>query len=475
MAEWSTSQIPLPKNPLEMVIGQQEVVKTASLVARQRRHLFLVGPPGTGKSMIAQAIASLLEPPKFEISVVHDHANPDKPIVELRTREQARETPAQQPQIGKLVPPSAVPIYVSEKLGFRCRHCGQLSGCNQPSCPRCGFEKYLSDSSLFDDLLAIGEPSFEEQGRVRAMVQIADKPEPVFYQRGTNNAVRMLTSRDLQRLNTLEQRKLRKVIAPLDRKTFVQATGASETELLGDIKHDPYGGHPEIGLAPYTRVVPGAVHEAHEGILFIDELSTLGHLQRYLLTAMQEKRFPISARNASSTGACVKVENVPCDFIFVTAVNINDMGLILPQLRSRIVGSGYELLLQTHMAATEANKQKLFQFVAQEIAKDGHIPHASLEACEALALEAKKRAGQPNAYTLRLRGLSGLVKAAGDLAAMDGASLFDSSHVKAALAKSKSIEQQLGEKYDGSWWKAGMADFGASTGPTKSGHENEIA
>ena len=28
---------------------------------------------------------------------------------------------------------------------------------------------------------------------------------------------------------------------------LVIATGASETELLGDVKHDPYGGHASIG------------------------------------------------------------------------------------------------------------------------------------------------------------------------------------------------------------------------------------
>ena len=90
---------------------------------------------------------------------------------------------------------------------------------------------------------------------------------------------------------------------PLERTPFVLATGASETELLGDVRHDPYGGHPQLGTDPFDRIVPGAMHEAHEGVLFIDELPNLGHLQRFILTAMQEKRFPISGRNPQSAGA----------------------------------------------------------------------------------------------------------------------------------------------------------------------------
>ena len=77
---------------------------------------------------------------------------------------------------------------------------------------------------------------------------------------------------------------------------FKQPVQAKQ-ELLGDVRHDPYGGHPDLGTQPYERVVPGAIHEAHEGVLFIDEIVHIAPLQRYILSAMQDKVFPIVGRN----------------------------------------------------------------------------------------------------------------------------------------------------------------------------------
>jgi ATP-dependent Lon protease len=277
----------------------------------------------------------------------------------------------------------------------------------------------------------------------------------------------------MARINSIESKSPRKVIVPITRETFVQATGASETELLGDVKHDPYGGHPEVGILPYQRVVPGAVHEAHEGVLFIDELSTLGFLQRFLLTAMQERKFPIAGRNASSTGASVRVDNVPCEFILVAASNINNVGEILPPLRSRIVGNGYEVLMATHMEDNEGNRKKLLQFIAQEIRKDGRIPHASIPAAELIIEEARKMAksiDNVGGLTLRLRGVAGIIKFAGDLAVSEEKELIGEEDVKLAIKRSRTIEEQVGARYD-SWWRAGMSDYGAKS---KGGRESEV-
>ena len=60
----STADIEIPTDPLMRVIGQDEAVTLARIAAKQRRHLLLVGPPGTGKSMIAQALSLHLSAPK---------------------------------------------------------------------------------------------------------------------------------------------------------------------------------------------------------------------------------------------------------------------------------------------------------------------------------------------------------------------------------------------------------------------------
>ncbi|MCX6695249.1 MAG: AAA family ATPase, partial [Candidatus Altiarchaeota archaeon] len=214
--------------------------------------------------------------------------------------------------------------------------------------------------------------------------------------------------------------------------------------------------HPEIGTPAYLRVVPGAIHEAHEGVLFIDELPHLDHLQNFILTAMQERKFPITGRNPQSGGASIKVEDVPCDFLFVGACNIKDVQGILPPLRSRILGNGYEVLLEVTMEDNEVNQAHMAQFVAQEITKDAKIPHATKEALLDVIAEARKRAkvvdDARNSLTLRLRDLGGVVRLAGDLAVEEGAKLIERKHIKEAVNEAKPIEYQLQEKY-GSVWK----------------------
>ncbi len=456
----STAEIEVPKNPLERVIGQDEAIKVAKIAAAQQRHLLLVGAPGTGKSMLAQTIASLLPKPKCEIAVLHNPERPERPILEIKTKEQLESEKKETLEYGTMVHPSQVPGFVSEKLGFRCRRCGGMSASTFSICPSCGAEKFMRNSNPFGDLI-FGFEREKAEGRVHVSRVLPNGKEEVFiYEKTSSDMIRVLTQDNFKKMRE-SQKKLRKVLVPLLRSTFVQATGASETEFLGDVKHDPYGGHPEIGTQPYLRVSSGAVHDAHEGVLFIDELSTLANIQRYLLTAMQEKAFSIVGRNPTSTGAIVKVENVPCDFILVGAVNINELGTMMPALRSRIRGDGYEILMKSWMEDNISNRLKIAQFIAQEIIKDGKIPHADKSAVDEILKGAKtsaKEIDSANGLTLRLRGMSGLIKLAGDFAITDKAQFISRAHVKEALKYSKSVEEQIQETYP-NWWKAGLADF----------------
>lgn len=457
----STRDIEIPKNPIDRIIGQAKAVEKVKIAVRQRRHLLLVGPPGIGKSMLAQALALQLPKPNEEIRVVHNEKNPERPILEVVNGSLLEKEKKEDLPMGLILTPKEVPFFVAEQLGFRCSACGAMSSDKEAICPSCGSNKYgrirfNRELSPFGDIIT----EVFEIGAIRPEREVQttridkDRGENILiYKKIEGDKIRVV-NRDL--FNTSKKSEKKKVLVPINRIPFVHSTGASETELLGDVRHDPYGGHPEIGTPVYLRVLPGAIHEAHEGVLFIDELPHMRYLQNFILTSMQEKKFSIVGRNPHSAGASVKVSDVPCDFIFVGACNIGDLDKILPPLRSRILGFGYEILLETVMPDDEENRAKLAQFIAQEIEIDGRIPPASKEAIEEIIKEARKRAlsidNARDCLTLRFRDLGGLIRLAGDLAILGESKFIEKGHIKRGLVEARPVEYQIQERY-GSIWK----------------------
>ena len=117
-----------------------------------------------------------------------------------------------------------------------------------------------------------------------------------------------------------------------------------------------------------------------------------------------------------------------------------------PALRSRISGYGYEVYMESSMPDTEANREKLVRFIAQEVKKDGKIPPFDYDACMEIIEEAKRRSGRKNRLTLILRELGGVIRAAGDIAKEKNAKIVTKEDVREALKLSKPIEAQYVEQ-----------------------------
>jgi Lon-like ATP-dependent protease len=233
---------------------------------------------------------------------------------------------------------------------------------------------------------------------------------------------------------------------PNDKPPFIDSTGVHSGALLGDVRHDPFqsGG---LETPSHDRVEAGNIHKADKGVLFIDEINLLRpESQQALLTAMQEKKFPISGQSERSTGALVQTEPVPCDFVLVAAGNLDALQGMHPALRSRIRGYGYEVYVRDSMEDNEENRKKLLQFIAQEVVKDKKIPHFDKSAVIEIMKEAQKRSGRRGKLTLRLRELGGLIRAAGDVAISEKASVVTSDHVIKAKEFSKPVEQQIADR-----------------------------
>jgi Lon-like ATP-dependent protease len=122
------------------------------------------------------------------------------------------------------------------------------------------------------------------------------------------------------------------------------------------------------------------------------------------------------------------------------------MSHIHPALRSRIRGAGYEVYVEDSMEDTPEIEEQLIRFVAQEIKKDGKIPHFDYGAVVEIIEEARRMSGRRKHFTLNLRELGGLIRAAGDIASEKDLKLVTKKEVNAAKSVFKSIESQLGAK-----------------------------
>ncbi len=223
---------------------------------------------------------------------------------------------------------------------------------------------------------------------------------------------------------------------------FVDATGSQAGALLGDVRHDPYqSGGSET--PPHCLLEAGAIHRANGGVLFIDEIATLSmESQQSLLTAIQDKQLAISGRSPGSSGTMVRSQPVACDFLLILAGNIEDIDKMHTALRSRIRGYGYEIFTNSEIPINPENTRKMIQFIAQEVRRDGKIPHVGKDGIEALLEESRQRANRKNCYTAHFRELGGLIRCAGDLAVNQNAPLITAQHVSKAKTLTRTLEEQ---------------------------------
>ncbi len=459
----TTSEVTIPTDPFERIVGQEHAVRLVRAAVQQRRHVLLCGVPGVGKSLLAKAASTLLPPPKQEIRIRHNPAQPDRPTVRIVCMSSSSPSTQSRSEV-RYTRPEFLPFEVAVKMGFRCPLCGALSHPDQPVCIECGSRKRSewaagADSylGLFRTLDLVGERAVKE-----VFCEQSAWGVPVIYQR-ENNMIKLVFCESPASVQSEGQSGTEdeRVLVGINSSRFIHVSGSNPVELLGDVKHDPYGSAEHLGTPSYLRIVPGAIHEAHEGILFIDEIATLGPYQKHLLTAMQDKQFPITAHNPQSSGASVRVDNVPCDFILFASCNLEDLPLLLPPLRSRIRGYGYEIMLSSWIENTPSNVDALVRFIAQTVHEDGRIPHLTAEAVRSVLEFAEEMAfrsdGKRNALSLRLRELGGLVRIAGDHAVQDGSKYVQPEHI-----------QQARETL------SGLVDYYASFDTTKNSREQGV-
>ena len=391
----SSQDIEVPPLLIDQVIGHEESIETIKKAAKQRRNVLLIGDPGVGKSMLAKGMAQILPHETLKDVLVY-------PNMEDNNHPLIRTVPAGE---GKKIVKATK---------------GSAKGHEE--------KKTIITMFAIGGVLVIGFMYGRLLESIIAaalilLISIQIKPK------NANMSPKLLVNNEDSRF------------AP-----FMDATGAHAGALLGDVRHDPYqsGG---LGTPAHERVEAGMIHKANRGVLYIDEIGTMSmKTQQELLSAMQEKQYSITGQSENSSGAMVRSQSVPCDFVLVASGNLQVLEGMHIAMRSRIRGYGYEVFMKDYMEDTTENREKLVQFVAQEVKNDGRIPHFGTDALDEIIMEAKRRSGKQNALTLKLRELGGLVRSAGDVAIENGADLVTAEHVLEAKRYARTLEQQIADR-----------------------------
>lgn len=416
----TSEDISIPEKLIDQVIGQEHARDVIEKAAQQKRHVMMIGAPGTGKSMLAKAMTEILPQDNLKDVLIYPNSDDD-------TNPKTRVVPAGQ----------------GERI---------IEAHREEAAKQGKMRKFLA---IIVGLVIAGYGFIVGEILITILILIL-----LFlaYQYGFGDVEANAPNLVIDNANVS--------VAP-----FKDATGFHSGALLGDVRHDPYQSG-QMAVPAHERVETGAIHEASQGVLFIDEINTLEiQDQQKLMSAIQEGKFHITGQSDRSSGAMVQTEPLPTDFIMVAAGNMDAIENMHPALRNRLQGYGYEVYMNDTVDDTPEMRQKYARFVAQEVEKDDLIPHFTRESMEQVVLEAQRQAGEKGKLSLELRTLGGIVRAAGDVAINDEADAVTAQHVREAKNKSRSIEQQAVDKHMEKKERYGLR----SESETKVGHVNGLA
>src|SRR5438445_7487964 len=232
----STAEIKIPERLVDQVIGQESAVEVVKKAAEQKRHVLVIGDPGTGKSMLARAMTELI--PRDELQdliVYHNAEDPNEPKIRVVPAGKGRE------------------IVNAQKAEAMQRR-------EQKASMMMTILFFIVGLSV---LLSYQWGSETPQFR-------PDAPNIILFGILVAAIIYIATRYTGHRQENLMVPKLLVSHTPDEMPPFIDATGSHAGALLGDVKHDPFqsGG---LETPAHERAESAAIHNTHKGVLVANE------------------------------------------------------------------------------------------------------------------------------------------------------------------------------------------------------------
>lgn len=467
-----TSEIVIPRDPIEKVIFQDKAKKAIRKIAQNKGHILMVGKPGTGKSMLANMFEEVLD------KSLGDYIRPRDAIIAYPGKDKnhiriAYEAPH---KINQRLDD------LREKIEFTRSNMPEFSLSRQINDVR--NVKYLLLSGTLIGIVAgfFFPPALMVAGLL-GMGSI------FMYMQENNHRVQEKIQQETHHLHHNVLKHIVDMIPEIlhdpreDGKLMARISEPDSRNMKGGFRHDPYQSG-SLQTPAHQRAYLGA--HAKSPIIYIDELKTLikiGYMPQ-LLEIMQNKSYMLEGGRDTGSGSADRSENqLKADNIIIACCNHDTLGYLQKEgdgaFLSRIEDKGEIIQLENAVPQTPENIRQIVQYIKQEIqqigkeyqstwgdviTKEGHegvrrrsehifgkpLPlHYTLQEREfsrkgvlEIIKELRCRASDGKLSSI-LRPINGIIKIAEHEAVLENAPLVEARHVQRALKAHLSLEGTL--------------------------------
>ncbi|MGD8883531.1 MAG: ATP-binding protein [Desulfobacterales bacterium] len=472
-----TSQIAIPKDPIDRVIFQDKAKRAIRKIAQNRGHILMVGRPGTGKSMLANMFKEVLE------QSLGDYLRPQEAIIAYPGKDKnhvriAYEDPAKIEHLLDML----MKAIESAKDSV-----DEFSLADQIQSSRKARQGLLL-AAVIGTAAGIFFPAAFVVAGLTGMGAI------FMYMQENNHKAQEKIQRESNsdRRNTVKH--LDDMVPDIlydprkDKDLMARISEPDARNMKGGFRHDPYqSGNLETPC--HKRTYLGA--HAKSPIIYIDELKTLikvGYMAE-LLEIMQNKQYILEGGRNTGSGAADRSENhLRADNIIVACCNHDTLQHLQEEgegaFLSRIEDKGEIIQMESAVPETAENIRQVAQYVKQEvinlgeefkdswgevIAKEGYesvkqrseyifgktLPDdfklQEREICRSAVLEIIKelrcRASDGKLSGI-LRPINGIIKSAELEAIFENAPFVKARHIRKALKEHLSLEGGLSKEFN---------------------------